>query len=512
MAGRRTDVIDVRELLRRIRLGQSGRQIAADLGLAQKTIRKYRLVAAEEGWLERPELPGPAEIDARLAARVPAPPPRPPNPLEALRPVILELRAKGVEMVALWQILRDCHGFTGSYSTVRRFVLRLEPKDPAVCVRVETPAGEEAQVDFGSAGEVVDPATGQLRRAWMFVMTLGFSRHQYAEIVFDQKVSTFLALHVRAFEFFGGVLKRIVIDNLKAGITRACFHDPQVQRSYRELAEHYGFTISPCRVRTPRHKGKVESGVRYVRRNALAGRTFRDAAEANAHLIQWILGTAGTREHGTTHEAPLARFAVERGALQSLPEARYEPAVWKLAKLHPDCHIVFEKSCYSAPHRLVGRTLLVRATAQRLEIFHEHELVATHPRAVRAGQRISSDLHYPPEKLAGLRPSAVRLQAEAQAVGPSTSRLVGDLLDEKPVDRLRAAMGVMALVKRYGPARVEAACRRALVFEPASYRAVVSILKKGLENAPLPPEAVAAGPVPKTHQFARPVRDIAAGL
>jgi hypothetical protein len=347
-------------------------------------------------------------------------------------------------------------------------------------------------------------------------MILSWSRHQYAEIVFDQKVETWIALHIRAFEFLGGVPRKVRPDNLKAAIVRAVTHDQEAQRSYREFAEHYDFLISPCVPETPEHKGKVESGVRYVKRNALAGRNFetpgQDIRHANAHLRRWILETAGVRDHGTIHEKPLSRFESEKTHLKPLPSTRYEIVVWKKATLHPDCHVVFEEAYYSAPHRLVGQELLVRATPARVEIYHQHERVATHARAPERGKRMSNAVHYPPTKLAGYLATPVRLKAQAKEIGPATGELVETMLAEKPVDRLRGAQGVLNYAQRYGPARLEAACRRALVFGQATFRSVQSILRQGLENAPLPPEAVAQGPVPKTAQFARPIREIAAGF
>lgn len=513
MAGRRLNVLDVREMVRRFRLGQSDRQVAHDMSCSRHTAGKYRLLAQGQGWLTRPDLPTPAEIDGQRAAVVTDPPDTgPDSSVEPHRARVVELRAKGVEMIAIWQILKDERQFTGSYSSVRRFVRTLEPRTPDACVRVETPPGEEAQVDFGYAGALADPVTGEMRRAWVFVMTLAFSRHQYAEIVFDQTVSTWLALHVRAFEFFGGVPARIVPDNLKAAVVRASFHDPQIQHAYRELAEHYSFTVSPCRPKTPRHKGKVESGVRYVKRNALAGREFKDVREANAYLLDWVRTRAGVRDHGTTHEAPLVRFERERPHLKPLPAVRYELAVWKEAKLHPDCHVVFEQAYYSAPHRLVGQKLLVRATPDRVEIYFRYERVATHARAKYRGQRVSSILHYPPDRVAGLLVTPMRVKEQARTIGESTSQLIEEMLSDQPVDRLRPAQGILTLVKRYGPERLEAACRRALVFNQTTYRAVSTILAKGMEYLPLPPEVRERGPVPRTSAFARPVHEIAVGL
>jgi hypothetical protein len=306
------------------------------------------------------------------------------------------------------------------------------------------------------------------------------------------------------------VVKRVVLDNLKAGIVQAVLHDAEAQRSYRELAEHYGFLISPCRPRTPRHKGKVESGVRYVKRNALAGRTFVDLEAANAHLERWVMDVAGHRDHGTTHEAPLARFAVEQPVLQPLPSQRYEVTVWKRAKLHPDCHVVFEGSYYSAPHRLVGQALWVRATPRRVELHHEHARVASHARAQRRGEWHTLRDHLPPEKLLGLLPQRVQLRAQAEAQGPATAELIDQLLGDRPLDRLRGAQAILRLGQRVGRSRLEAACCRALAFGEIRYHTVKTILAKGLDLEPLPAAALRPGPLPKTSVFARPASDFLA--
>jgi transposase len=189
--------------------------------------------------------------------------------VEPYRELVTQLVKENVEVAAIRCRLAE-RGYTGSYSAVYRFVNTIRPLLPDVTVRVERKPGEEAQVDFGFAGRMIDPATGELRRAWAFVMTLSWSRHQYVEFVFDQKVETWLRLHRNALNFFRGAPERMVIDNLKAGVVKADWDDPEVQQSYRGCAEHYGFLISPCRPRTPQHKGKVEQGgVHYVKRNFL---------------------------------------------------------------------------------------------------------------------------------------------------------------------------------------------------------------------------------------------------
>ena len=253
MAGRRCEVTDVREVLRRLHLGEPDRRIARELGLSRNTVASYRR------WAERHELlSGPLPDAATLAAWLRPPerarPAHEQSCVVPFREQVVAWRQQGVEGQAIFQLLVEQHGFAGSYSAVKRFLRRLEPATPRATVRLETPPGHEAQVDFGPAGLLFDPEAGRCRKAWAFVMTLSFSRHQYVEFVFDQTVATWCRCHRAAFEWFQGVPRRLVIDNLKAAIVHAVWHEPEVQRVYAELAEHYGCLIAPCRPRTPEHK------------------------------------------------------------------------------------------------------------------------------------------------------------------------------------------------------------------------------------------------------------------
>ena len=339
-------------------------------------------------------------------------------------------------------------------------------------------------------------------------MTLGYSRHQYAELVFDQTIETWVRLHRAAFEFFGAVPRRIVLDNLRAAIVHAALYDPEVQRSYRECAEHYGFLIAPCRPRTPEHKGKVEQGgVHYVKRNALAGRAFRDVHEGNRYLLRWCLEVAGRRVHGTTKQIPLERFdQVERAALLPLPQTPWELAEWKRAKLHADCHVVFDGAYYSGPHRLIGQRLWVRATAFKVELFHEYALVATHRRG-RPGQRRTLTAHLPPQKVHFLMQTPAWCREHAAQIGPACAQFIEGLLGDRPLDRLRGAQGVLRLAQRYGAARLEAACARACVVAEYRYHTVKTILLQGLDQQPLPDLAPVTSPAAVRPRHARPWTD-----
>lgn len=475
----------LRELVHRLRAGASQRAIAHDLGLARMTVQKYAQLAAAAGYLDATQpLPEAAELLMRLGP--PAPPPRTPSTVEPYRAQVEQLLAAGVEQMTIFDRLRE-RGYTGSYSSIRRFVRTLRPASPKVTVRVHTGPGEEAQVDFGSAGTLLDPLGRRPRRAWIFVMTLSYSRHQYAELVFDQKISTWLACHRHAFEWFGGVPQRVVLDNLKAAILEAHLHDPVLGEAYRRQAQHYGFLISPNRPRTPEHKGKVENGVHFAKRSFLAGQQFADLRGANAALRQWIQERAGTRDHGTTHRAPLAVFATEEQLyLQPLPGAPFELVEIKRAKVHPDCHAVLNGSYYSAPYRYIGRALDAWIFAHVVQLFDGAELVTTHVRARTRGQWMTRTEHYPSHKAAYLERTPAYCRRLATTIGPATTSVVEQLLAERPLDRLRSVQALLRLVEQVGNLRLEAACARALHFGDVRYRRIKEILNAALDQQPLP--------------------------
>ena len=390
------------------------------------------------------------------------------------------------------------------------------PQAPTAVGRLETPPGEVAQIDFGEVTRLIDPATGTLRRTWALVMVLAWSRHMYVEFVFDQSLATWLRGHQHAFEFFGGVPHKIVLDNLKTAIIRAYAqeHDPEIQRAYAECAEHYGFLVDPCLPARPQHKGKVErGGVGYVQRSfmpLLPANT--PLPEANARVQRWLLTRAGLREHGTTHEVPLTRFeTVERAKLLPLPPTAYDLATWKRAKLHRDGYVVFEKSFYSAPSRLVGQTLWLRAGLRELRLFtDDFNLVATHSRAAQPGQRLTHPDHVAPGKAKGLTVTRSSCQADADLIGPATAQVVAELLAHRPLDRLRNAVRVLALAERYTPARLEAACRRGLAFGDTGLPALKRILAEGLDQVEL--LTPAASVLPEQPLFARTPAELAEAI
>lgn len=492
----------LKDILHRLRSGESERRIARDMQISRPTVHKYYEMAKHNGFLD-PNRPMPDQASL-LKALGPGPqPPKMVSSLEPHRAVVTELLKQGLEKMAIWQRLRDNFGYRGSYSAVRRFVSQLGTTEPEAYTRVHTEPGEELQVDFGTVGQLYDPESGKIRTAYVFVATLCYSRHQYAELVFDQKVVTWIALHRRAFEWFGGVVKRVVPDNLKAGVIQALVYDPVLGEAYRKMALHYGFLISPTRPATPRHKGKVENGVHYVQRNFWAGQEFADISVANQHLRTWVKQIAGVRQHGTTHQAPLALFGtVEQAALQPLPTEPFALCEIRTAKVHPDCHVVVAGSYYSAPYKLVGQQLDVYVHERVVELYHHQELVATHLRCKTPGQWQTRLADYPPHKAAYLQRTPQVCREQAAQIGPHATRVVAQLLDDRPLDRLRSVQAILRLADSVGPRRLEAACERALYYGDITYRRIKGILNAALDREPLPDQPTAQPDQP--HIFARP--------
>jgi hypothetical protein len=349
--------------------------------------------------------------------------------------------------------------------------------------------GEAAQVDFGFGPKLLNPETDKMVKTWIFVMTLCWSRHQYAEIIYDQKIATWLGCHRRAFEWFGGVPAKIIIDNAKCAITTACFHEPTVQRAYADCAEGYGFIISACPPYDPQKKGRVESGVKYIKNGFVPLRDLQDRTESNQQLRKWILEIAGNRTHGSTRQKPLSLFSeTERSLLKPLPDIAPELCEWSKVKVYRDCHVRFNYCRYSAPHRLVNTDVWVRTSETTVRIYQDHNLVATHGRIHTPDIPSTIIGHLPLKASEFLQQGSDWCSEQAKAIGTSCFAVVDLLLNDKVVDYLRAAQGIIKLKKTYGSIRLEAACRRAIFYETPQYKAVKSILAKGLDSETLTEE------------------------
>jgi len=476
-----------RQVLVRLREGDSDRDIARGGLMGREKAAALRGLAQRHGWL-RPEAALPDEADLAAALGQARQARSTVSSVMPWRDLVRTWLEQGVQGMAIHAALCRDHGYTGSYSSVYRLIVALRKSQPApTTVRLHFEPAEAAQVDFG-AGPMLADEHGTVRRTWAFVMTLAFSRHQYVEFVWDQTVATWLGCHRRAFEWFGAVPARVIIDNAKCAIIRACRTDPVVQRAYAECAEGYGFKIDPCPPHDPQKKGIVEAGVKYVKNNFLALRQARSLADLNAQVRHWVMGEARQRLHGTTRQKPLELFALERPLMRSLPEVAPPLGVWHLASVHRDCHLQHGRILYSAPFTLVGKRVWIRVTDTTVTIYHDHEHVCTHRRGTRAGERITVADHLPAQAAAFLAHDRHWCLSQAQRIGPSCQTLVSHLLADRILERLRAAQGVLRLAERYPAERVEAACTRALAHGSPFYRTVKTILAG---NHDLRPEATA---------------------
>lgn len=477
-----------RQVLVRLRQGDTDRDIARSGLMGRPKVKELREVAAREGWLA-PEaaLPEDEAIARALGAARRASSTI--SSVEPFRDAVSRWVSQGVSGVAIHAALKREHAYAGSYSSVYRMVSAIRAALPAdVTVRLNFAPAEAAQVDFGAGPVLLDAAEGRPRRTWCFVMTLCFSRHQYVEFVWDQTVATWLGCHRRAFEWFGAVPERLIIDNPKCAITRACIHDPMVQRAYAEAAEGYGFRIDPCPPADPQKKGIVEAGVKYVKGNFLPTRSFRDLADLNAQARAWVIDEAGVRIHGTTREQPLERFGLERALMKPLPGIAPDLGSWHAVTVHRDCHVQHERTLYSVPFALVGKRLWLRATDGQVSIFEDYRLVATHPRGRKLGMRFTVGAHLPPEAQAFFLQDRAWCAKQAAAIGPACAEFIAQLLADRIVERLRAAQALLRLAKSYGTERLEAACARALHHATIQYRSVKHILVGGHDALPLAPK------------------------
>jgi Integrase core domain len=499
MARRTFDVIDVTEVLMHWHAGRSLSGMSQSLGVDRKTIRKYIAPAIAAGIVPG----GPAKSEAEWQGLVRGwfPELADTRLRQVTWPAISEHHDYIVEQLKAWvrmstihQRLRDEHGLAASAPSLRRYVAANVPEEARRSqVTVWSPrqaeAGEQAQIDYGMLGRWLDPVTGKLRTVWAFVMVLACSRHMFVRPVLKMDQRAWTECHVEAFAFFGGVPARLVPDNLKTGVDKPDLYDPKVNRSYAELAAHYGCLVDPARALKPRDKARVERPMPYVRDSFWRGREFTSLEGMQAEAARWSAEVAGRRQcRPLEGAAPAAVFeAVEKDALRPLPAGPFVLATWATAKIGPDIHAQVERVLYSVPWRHIGKTADVRITATMVQFFIGGELVKSHPRKVRGKQTDFGD--YPPEKIAFHMRTPQWCRRQAAAIGPSCEYLVGELLADNALYRLRSAQGVIGLADKHDPGRLEAACAKAIAAGDPSYRTVRGILAAGAERDQLPAAA-----------------------
>jgi transposase len=492
MPGERLSMRKIRELLR-LRWEQHlpQRVIANSLRLSQGSVSDY-LSRARRAGLTWP-LPD-ALDDAGLEALFFPPLPDVPSdqrPVPDWSAVHRDLRRPNVTLALLWEEYRaattDGFGYSWFCDLYREWTGRLKPTLRQVHI-----AGERLFVDFaGHTMEVIDAATGEIHRAEIFVAVLGASSFIYAEATASQALPDWIGAHVNALNAIGGVPQQIVSDNLKAGITKACFYEPTVNRTYADMAAHYRTAIIPARPYKPRDKAKVEVGVQVVQRWILArlrNRRFFSLAELNRAIRELVenLNDRPMRGWGTTRRALFEQL--DRPALQSLPPTPYEYADWKRCRVNLDYHIEIAKHFYSVPFRLLRQEVEARITATTVEIFHRGKLVATHLRNLRPYRPTTVVEHMPSSHRRYRDWTHERIQREAAAIGSDTAALVEIVLRSRPHPEqgFRSCIGILGLRKRYSGERLDAACAKALALGTRSYSSVAAILKNKQDSKTAP--------------------------
>ena len=484
----------IREILRlKHECGASDRAISRSLGIARSTVALTldRVAAAGLAW----------PLSATLSDRV----------LEALlyagagsrqgmrrkaepdwTHVHRELRRPGVTLMLLWEEYRarepGGYGYSRWCDLYRSWEGRLSPT-----MRQAHPAGERLFVDYaGQTVEVVDGRTGEVRQAQVFVAAMGASSYTYAEATWTQTLPDWIGSHTRALAFFGGVPAQLVPDNPRVGVDRANWYEPGLNRTYLDLATHYGTAILPARVRRPRDKAKVEVAVLVVERWILARlrhRRFFSLAELNEAMALLVtdLNSRPMRRLGVSRRDLF--LELDHPALKPLPTQAYEYAEWRLRRVSLDYHVDIDGHYYSVPYRLIRDQVEARLTTRTVEIFHKGERVAVHLRGTGRGRHTTVPDHMPSAHRRHAEWTIERIQRTAARIGPSTAKLLSIILESRPHPEqgYRVCLGILRLARQYGEPRLEAACDRGLDIGASSYGSIQSILKNGLDRQPRPP-------------------------
>ena len=475
--------------------GASSRAIALELGIAPSTVREYlgRASAAGIGWPLATDMTDESlmarlfvNAGVRAGARFHAEP--------DWSALVGELKRPGVNLLVLWEEYRATHPEGYAYSRFcqlfREFERRLSPT-----MRQQHVAGHKAFVDYsGKQVPIVDRDTGEVRMAEIFVAVLGASSLTYAEATWTQTLPDWIGAHVRMFRYFGAAPRLLVPDNLKSAIHKASFYDPEVNRSYGAIAAHYRVGILPARPRRPRDKAAVEAGVRFAQ-SYILGRlrnvTFFSLAECNA-AIATALERMNGREMRRLGVSRRQLFeAVERPAMQSLPDDDFEYADWHLARVGIDYHVEVQGFFYSVPHSLIREQVDTRATARTVEVFHRGKRVAAHARRYGGPRHGTQPEHMPSSHRRYAEWTPERLQRQARGIGPNTEALIIAVLARRPHPEqgFRTCLGVLRLFRGLDAVRVEAVSLRAVEIGALAYASIASILKHRLDQSASPQAA-----------------------
>ena len=482
----------IREVLRlKNEQGCPASQISKSCNIARSTVREYLYRAKKAGltW------PLPPEMDDTVLERRLYPPvqdiPQDKRQMSPMGYIHGELKRKGVTLQLLWLEYKQNNPAGYQYSQFcelyRRWSATLD-----VCLRQEHKAGQKLFVDYaGDTIPVINPQTGEIFQAQLFIAVLGASNYTFSEASYSQELKCWINSHIHAFEYFDGLPEIVVPDNIKSGITNPCRYEPDINPTYNDMAQHYSIAVIPARPGKPKDKAKVEAGVLMAQRwilAALRNRTFFSLDELNQAIREklTILNNRRFQKLNTTR-AELFK-TIEKPALKPLPPRPYEFADWKKATVNIDYHIEVDHHYYSVPYQLIKQRVEVRITATTVEVLFKNRRVASHRRSYRKGGFTTLNEHRPKSHQKYLEWTPSRIIRWAGENGPHTGELVTKIIESKPHPEqgYRSSLGIMRLAKKYSAERLEAACHRALKIKAISYQSVKSILKNGLDQQALP--------------------------
>lgn len=460
MACKRFDPMDIYDIIFRWHSGYKIRQISRVLPVDRKTIRRYVNLAIEAGLSQDKPLPEKDALLELLKTFIPENKRHQParsvfEPHQDEITILITAATDPLKPKTAYEVICEQHGITQSYSSFKRFVREhlknVLDKSQTTC-RYETEPGEEMQIDYAKVGRLFDPLARRNRDIYAFIATLSFCRLKFIEFVYKQDQRSFVGSHLRMFEFFEGAPERLVIDNLKAGVIKPDLYAPHFNRSYLEMAEHFGCFIDPARPAAPKDKGKVERAVPLVRelfRKLKALYPELDISKANNQARKWCRETNGMKMHGTTGLKPFEVFQdVEKKVLKSLPLEPFEIATWKQAKVHVDQFIQFEKKFYSVPHAYVGKSVWVKGTEKLIRVFDDYTLIKQYPRSHKTRQFDPND--FPKNFRIMMADYVIQdLLARAQAIGPHFKKFILGVLAPHAKINYRRALGLLKLQNKY---------------------------------------------------------------
>ena len=505
--GKHKTMLDIREVIHRLRQGHSDRHICRAIKIDRSIIKKIRSLSVLHQWLDNSKpIPTDEEIskfwntDYKSCKS---------HALDPYRDKLEQWNKEGNSAVVIHQLIKD--SCPCDVQAVRRYLKKHFPKEIDPIMVRNTISGHDLDIDFGYLGIFFDDE-GNLRKAWVFSFRLRHSRRAYRCVVLNQNSETFFISHIHAFEWFGGVPKTVILDNCKAAIIQSTIDNDMVRRSYQELAEHYRFIISPCLPRTPEHKGGVEGDVKYIKRNFLP--TFlarqkernvttpylKDLIEA---LAIWNKEVADIHIVHGIGRSPLEIFESEElKSLKPLPQNRWELTSWSQATVHKDWRVMYDTAYYSVPFQLIGKTVQICATSSLIRIFYDHKEVAYHEKAKKKWEYKRKSEYAPPIHENVLQCSSEGILSLAQVVGDFTYKVVNEILSHPTIDKLRPARLLLNLANKYSKERLEKACKRAFNYKAYSYSSVKNILEHNLDGIPVEENSNKVVPI-QQFRFAR---------